>query len=174
MDARFGMLGRLLNEYLVDMFSSVEDSRLNYIRHEVQNRIAAQSELNETIEAEGGVHAGRVYLPGVSEDVAEFDHGWPSHCEETWEAHLLLDSHLQSQLARDQEPPWDERPGGKRPTQCHLLSISPEIEENTGCRVTGSIGQQDLLASHRAEEGPASCPSYPPCGGRDGPTTSIK
>lgn len=57
------MLGRLLNEYLVDMFSSVEDSRLNYIRHEVQNWITARSKLDETIEAEGGVCAGRVYLP---------------------------------------------------------------------------------------------------------------
>ena len=62
-EARFGLLGRLLNEYLVDMFSSVEDSRLNYIRENVQIRIAAQSELDETINAEGGVRAGRVYLP---------------------------------------------------------------------------------------------------------------
>ena len=38
-EARFGLLGRLLNEYLVDMFSSVEDSRPNYIRQNVQTRI---------------------------------------------------------------------------------------------------------------------------------------
>ena len=62
-DSRFGMLGRLLNEYLVDMFSSVEDSRLQYIRGELQTRIAARRELDETIEAEGGRCAGRVYLP---------------------------------------------------------------------------------------------------------------
>jgi hypothetical protein len=62
-EARFGLLGRLLNEYLVDMFSSVEDSRLNYIRQKVMPRIAARSELDETINAEGEVRAGRVYLP---------------------------------------------------------------------------------------------------------------
>ncbi len=60
---RFGLLGRLLNKYLVDMFSSIEDSRLYYIRHHVQTRIAARSELDETIDAEGGARAGRIYLP---------------------------------------------------------------------------------------------------------------
>ncbi len=62
-EMRFGPLGRLLNEYLVDMFSSNEDSRLYYISHHVQTRIAARSELDETIDAEGGVHAGRIYPP---------------------------------------------------------------------------------------------------------------
>ena len=62
-EVRFGLLGRLLNEYLVDMFSSIEDSRLNYIRQHVQTRIAARRELDETINAEGGARAGRVYLP---------------------------------------------------------------------------------------------------------------
>ena len=60
--SRFGMLGRLLNEYLVDMFSSVEDNRLNYVRFNLQTRIAAQREIDETIETEGGPRAG-VYLP---------------------------------------------------------------------------------------------------------------
>ena len=45
-DGRFGMLGRLLNEYLVDMFSSVEDNRLSYIRH--NQRLAVRSEIEET------------------------------------------------------------------------------------------------------------------------------
>ena len=45
------------------MFSSVEDSRLQYIHSEVQTQIVARRELDETIEAEGGRHAGRVYLP---------------------------------------------------------------------------------------------------------------
>ena len=59
----FGLLGRrLLNEYLVDVFSSVEDSRLNYVRQHVQTRIASSRELDETINAEGGARAGRVYL----------------------------------------------------------------------------------------------------------------
>ncbi len=62
-DARFGMLGRLLNEYLVDMFSSMEENHLNFICHSLQSRIAARRELDETIEAEGGCRAGRVYLP---------------------------------------------------------------------------------------------------------------
>ena len=62
-EPRFGLLGRLLNEYLVDMFSSVEDNRLNYVRQHFQTQIAAQCELDETIEAEGGARAGRVYLP---------------------------------------------------------------------------------------------------------------
>jgi hypothetical protein len=47
----------------MDMFSGVEDSRLQYIRSEVQTRITARRELDETIEAEGGHCAGRVYLP---------------------------------------------------------------------------------------------------------------
>ncbi len=62
-EVRFGLLGRLLSEYLVDMFSSIEDSRLYYIRHHIQTRIAARSELVETIDAEGAVRAGRIYLP---------------------------------------------------------------------------------------------------------------
>ena len=37
-EIQFGLLGQLLNEYLVDMFSSVEDSRLNYIRQHVQTQ----------------------------------------------------------------------------------------------------------------------------------------
>ena len=61
------MLGRLLNEYLVDMFSSIKDSQVQYIRSEVQTRIAARRELDETIEAEGGHCAGRVYLPASSQ-----------------------------------------------------------------------------------------------------------
>ncbi len=62
-EMRFGLLGRLLNKYLVDMFNSIEDSRLNYIRQHVQTRIAARSELDETIDAEGEHRAGRIYLP---------------------------------------------------------------------------------------------------------------
>ena len=54
----FGMLGRLLNEYLVDMFSSVEDNRLNYVRFNLQTCIAARREIDETIDAEGGPRAG--------------------------------------------------------------------------------------------------------------------
>ena len=53
-DARFGILGRLLNEYLVNLFSGMEDNRLNFIRHSLQSRIAAR---DETIEAEGGCRA---------------------------------------------------------------------------------------------------------------------
>ena len=56
------MLGHLLNEYLVDIFSSVEDNHLNFIRHSLQSRIVVRRELDETIEAEGGYRAGRVYL----------------------------------------------------------------------------------------------------------------
>ena len=47
-EKRFGQLGRLFNEYLVDMFSSLEDNRLNYIRQHVQTRIAARRELDDT------------------------------------------------------------------------------------------------------------------------------
>ncbi len=62
-EGRFGLLGRLLNEYHVDMLSSIEDERLNFIHYQGQKRIAARRELDETVHAEGGVHAGRVYLP---------------------------------------------------------------------------------------------------------------
>ena len=47
----------------MDMFSSMEDNRLYYVRQRAQSRIAARCELDETIEAEGGARAGRVYLP---------------------------------------------------------------------------------------------------------------
>ena len=57
------MLGQLLNKYLVDVFSRVEDSKLSYISHEVQSCTATWCELSKTIETEGGHHTGQVYLP---------------------------------------------------------------------------------------------------------------
>ena len=59
------MLGHLLNEYPVDMFSSVEDNRLSYIGNNQDQRIAVRSEINETVQAEGGYRTGRVYLPST-------------------------------------------------------------------------------------------------------------
>ena len=39
-EARFAYLGRLQNEYILDMFSRVEDEKLNYIRYGLQSKIA--------------------------------------------------------------------------------------------------------------------------------------
>ncbi len=102
---RFGLLGRLLNEYLVDMFSSMEDNRLKYIRLHVQKRIAAQSELDETIDTEGGHRAGR----GITQDAEEVDRGWPGRGETSREADVLHHNHLQSQLAGDLRPSGNAR-----------------------------------------------------------------
>ena len=56
---RFDMLGRLCNEYLVDMYSRVEDERLNFIRFN-QSRVAKRGELeavvDETVHGEGPAH----------------------------------------------------------------------------------------------------------------------
>ena len=50
--------GRLVNEYLVDMFSRVEEARLNYIRNNQPN-----AALDEAVQAEGGTKPGNIYLP---------------------------------------------------------------------------------------------------------------
>ena len=62
-EPRFGLLGRLLNEYVVDMFSSMEDNRVNYVRQQVQSRIAVRHKLDETIY-------------GKPEDAAKADCRW--------------------------------------------------------------------------------------------------
>ncbi len=43
---RFGLLGRLQNEYLMDMFSSIKVSRLYYIRQHVHNLIPTTPSCN--------------------------------------------------------------------------------------------------------------------------------
>ena len=72
-EERFGLLGRLLNEYVLDMFSRVEDERLATIRFGVQKRIARRRDvICETIDGgsrtSGGPTSttgkkGKVYLP---------------------------------------------------------------------------------------------------------------
>ncbi|KAK9501551.1 hypothetical protein O3M35_012258 [Rhynocoris fuscipes] len=58
-------------EYFVDMWCRVEEERSQYIRFNQNSvlRIGSRRELDETIEGEGGVTAGRVYLP------SSFTHG---------------------------------------------------------------------------------------------------
>ena len=78
-------------KYLMDMFSSVEDSKLSYISHEVQSCTATWCKLNKTIEAEGGHHTVPASIfYGISEDAAQINHRQPSHHEETQEAHYFL------------------------------------------------------------------------------------
>ena len=95
------MLGRLLNEYVVDMLISVEDCRLTFIRHSLQSRIAAQREL-ETIKAEGGCRAGRAYLPASFMGSPRMQQKLITDglaIVRRREAHLLLDGHMQPKLA---------------------------------------------------------------------------
>ena len=60
-------LGPLLNEYIVDIFSAVETDRLNFSRIHHQEEVMKKGDLaklkdDETINAEGNVKIGRVYL----------------------------------------------------------------------------------------------------------------
>ena len=57
---RFSLMGPLYNEWLVDMWSRVEDEKLNYLSSpQAQARVAKRSEL---VTGAGG-NAGRVILP---------------------------------------------------------------------------------------------------------------
>ena len=56
--SRFTQAGRLANEYLVDMYSRVEEERLSYLRFN-QPRPGA----DEAIDAEGDPRLGQIYLP---------------------------------------------------------------------------------------------------------------
>ncbi|KAK9510396.1 hypothetical protein O3M35_005191 [Rhynocoris fuscipes] len=70
-EPRFTFLQRLSQEYFVDMWCRVEVEKLQYIRFNQNSvlRIGSRRELDETVEGEGGVTAGRVYLP------SSFTHG---------------------------------------------------------------------------------------------------
>ena len=62
---RFQLLGRLLNEWFVDMFSRTEDQRLNWIRHN-QPKIVRRSDASDTVNVDGipeGHRPGRIFLP---------------------------------------------------------------------------------------------------------------
>ena len=56
--ARFTEAGRLANEYLVDMYSRVEEERLSFLRFN-QPRPGT----DEAVDAEGGPQLGQIYLP---------------------------------------------------------------------------------------------------------------
>ncbi|XP_055342715.1 uncharacterized protein LOC129591184 [Paramacrobiotus metropolitanus] len=56
--------GGLFNEFIVDMYSSVEEKRLDYIR-ENQLRYIKENDLlfDETINADGPINSSKIYLP---------------------------------------------------------------------------------------------------------------
>ncbi len=64
-DSRMKMLGRLMQEYYVDAWSRIEEEKLIWIRRNQGKllRSATRKELDETIAGEGGLKAGRTYLP---------------------------------------------------------------------------------------------------------------
>lgn len=62
-EPRFRLSGRLQHQFLLDLFTSMEEERLDYIEHTVNQRIAQRNEIIESIEAEGGPQPGRIYLP---------------------------------------------------------------------------------------------------------------
>lgn len=64
-DPRFTRLARLGQEYLVDMWCRTEEEKLQFIRHNQSKflRVASRSEIDESIAAEGGPKAGKIYLP---------------------------------------------------------------------------------------------------------------
>jgi len=57
-EARFEIAGRLTNEYIVDMFSRIEEARLNYLRN---NQPDANED--EVLAADGGPRPQNIYLP---------------------------------------------------------------------------------------------------------------
>ncbi len=64
-DDRMKQLGRLAQEYFVDAWSRAQEEKLMWIRREQPKlrRSASRKELDETIAGEGGLKAGKIYLP---------------------------------------------------------------------------------------------------------------
>ncbi|CAG8533214.1 16447_t:CDS:2, partial [Dentiscutata heterogama] len=62
-ETRFHLLGRLFNEYLVDMFSRADDERLQYIRQEQYRFKKKDYENDETVYDEAELYPKNIYLP---------------------------------------------------------------------------------------------------------------
>ncbi len=64
-DDRMKLLGRLTQEFYVDAWCRIQEEKLLWVRQNQGKllRSASKKELDETIAGEGGVKAGRVYLP---------------------------------------------------------------------------------------------------------------
>ena len=60
---QLGKLGRLFNEYCCDMYSRLEDNKLDYYRHNLQKRIASRRELSGARSAGDASNVGKVYMP---------------------------------------------------------------------------------------------------------------
>ena len=82
----------------MDMFSSVkrQEAELRETARPESNR--GTHELDETIEAEGGVRAGRVYLPASFMGSPRMQTGC---LKTTRQTDVLHHGHLKSQLAKD-------------------------------------------------------------------------
>lgn len=62
-EPRFRLSGRLQHQFLLDVFTAIEEERLDYITNTVNARIAERNEILADIEGEEGPQPGRVYLP---------------------------------------------------------------------------------------------------------------
>ncbi|CAG8664149.1 16506_t:CDS:2, partial [Cetraspora pellucida] len=61
-ETRFHLLGRLFNEYLVDMFSRADDERLQFIRKEQHRFQKGGQEEDESLGDEAETHPNNIYL----------------------------------------------------------------------------------------------------------------
>jgi hypothetical protein len=67
-EPRFRHSGRLQHQFLLDLFTTIEEERLDYVQHNVNTRIAMRIEISAAAAAAaegqgGGPPPGRVYLP---------------------------------------------------------------------------------------------------------------
>ena len=62
-ESRFKYAGRLQHQFLLDLFTSIEENRLDFIAKTVNQRIADRIEISQAAEGDTTAHPGRVYLP---------------------------------------------------------------------------------------------------------------
>ncbi|CAG8499997.1 14260_t:CDS:2 [Gigaspora rosea] len=67
-ESRFHLLGRLFNEYLVDMFSRADDERLQFIRKKQYRFQKGGQEEDESLGDEAELHLENIYLPAYAEN----------------------------------------------------------------------------------------------------------
>ncbi|XP_065203965.1 uncharacterized protein LOC135834055 [Planococcus citri] len=117
-DSRFTSLDRLGQEYFVDMWCRVEEEKLRYIRFNQSKflRMAPRSEIDESIEAEGGPKPGKVYLP------SSYTHG-PRYMQLKYQDGMAIVSRLGKPtlfITKTCNPNWPEIKSNLSQKQSHI------------------------------------------------------
>ena len=109
-EAWFGQLGRLLNEYLVDVFSSMEDWTTydSTSKPVLQHKVSWARPLRQKVESMSDESVSTIALHEITEDAEEADCNWPGHDKMTGEADMLHHNLLQPWLARLSCHAWSE------------------------------------------------------------------